>query len=1730
MGITNDYGYCAGHGTWSLELIWDLGVLQRITDVSRYSCFSELAADKPDWCREQNEHLKALSAVISVYFATGSSIRSRLCTEVCPAGESICAACAQIGLHKPLRKSLLQRIARAKRGTVTSLHSTNKKHLSSTRERILSNLGRTRRQRTRTMLSNANRLSLRLGAEVASLLTKVEGSWRDRNFPAFLQNLISAHEKGMLQIKNRTVDQSEDDTGLLSQALHDILTGISKALMNGTTRRRKLTRNEKLFYAALYNVKGPWAHSLVSGVMLGPSVDTTKKVRSELSQAFKPIWLEHGVKNVSSVFEVIQSLDSRFPGLSSAPGIIAEDATSLWRKIELERITKHDGVIVEDLTVRVWGLNNCCTHEFIIHSLEDLQKLMADCVADDVASYLYAWVWVPQVYHAPWFPLRIDITNNKFDRMQVFRWWRELDVACHTCGLLPIGHVGDGDARMRASSFYLMRELGNDTAIGPWLKERTGIKHKLLDFLKIAITVEGHKKLAFQDTMHLLWRWRRHLLTCKRAMHIGPGLFVNWRHLEGCPHLRGGDLKYTDKQNWAGTQRIFSLPTLLWLQSAMQADPEQHNYAGTIMFIWWGYQLQSAWYGDAGVDPLITIAHAASVLNGLLYWRFWVDKRALKKGAEGALEHYTIQQNFMTRETFLDTIISCSTRILMFVMYRDDPKLRKWKPVGNRVSSCFCEHLNQHIRSSETNTTAVTAWSAMNHVRHYIAQVQISAQADFDLPKGKRGMTHSVKAEGMAQSRADDAYWAALTDESISGTLDAAVASSNNWLQRECRFGDEIHLDDQADFFSHPCLHFPKMDCFRNYISPAGQAEPPVDFSWPTGGDDRDDIDESCEDIDVGDGHGTEQVPAAEPVDGLRETSECLAMFNEVLEYHQQPLKPGCDHDVTWRTLCTFNADFNGHSLNVCMQQHRATRFQTRALFSAHCETTRDMDEWDFIALNSDVAVCLDVEGTWAWRIANVEGIRRLKSEPSANAKLSAMETDTFPHKVSVHDMRASFCVRWYRECELDGMVLPGFQNAAHARISKGKCRKVYKEHNMTCCQKCCAEGSSGRTFYLPMHDDVTLAHEPVTEIPACIILDTVQMVKCDHHRNVWLLGCGNKEMVVKKFRASGGPAPPKLPPALVKTPAQAALATKQPKKAAQAQPQTAAVRYEPTFHIDNGAMHEKPVHDLIGHRVWVYWPHEESWYAGMVVRKHEIDAGCLQVKYDDGDQRWHSFGCDGAACEWGLCPEVPCGADGTPVAPVMEVSPSVPTTCTTSPMAEGHATQTAGTPLQPPFHANDCRMHGLPVGVLLGSKVWVYWPECGKWYLGKCTDVHAKDLGYLRVHYEDGQKEWHSFEAGPDGCLWGLAVENDSLTPATTPHEGQAVSKPETGDLAAHGAGVAPSLAGAAPPPFDTQDAVYHKLEPAELVGATLHVASAATGAWHKGVVTRLHANKVHLEVAFEEGRRAWHDLRPGGDPWGLACVCPEVHEALSLKGGLKPESLCLGDPEDVLVHRVWLGQEGRPKSARAVMRRRELRCMGPGMWLSGVAMEVCMDVVCARAGCHVVKQAFYGALVQSGRNGCEHRSPRYDERLRKWFQHAQAVWHKRKLLVIVHVHCGKAWSTALGNHWVLAVIDLDRKAFRYHDPLGPWGRTELYNDQRDQCISNLRFWIQAEHPMDWVRDAPVHEADTCPIQGNAFDCGIFSILYGVCEALDVPLSSLPFGQQHARVFREQLVAQLVH
>ena len=75
---------------------------------------------------------------------------------------------------------------------------------------------------------------------------------------------------------------------------------------------------------------------------------------------------------------------------------------------------------VDGLAVRVWGLDG---PERVVKSVAELKELLVKCSADDIASYIYIWLWVPQVSHAPWFPLRVEVTNNKFDRYQIFKGW-----------------------------------------------------------------------------------------------------------------------------------------------------------------------------------------------------------------------------------------------------------------------------------------------------------------------------------------------------------------------------------------------------------------------------------------------------------------------------------------------------------------------------------------------------------------------------------------------------------------------------------------------------------------------------------------------------------------------------------------------------------------------------------------------------------------------------------------------------------------------------------------------------------------------------------------------------------------------------------------------------------------------------------------------------------------------------------------------------------------------------------------------------------------------------------------------------------------------------------------------------------------------------------------------------------------------------------------------------------
>ena len=78
----------------------------------------------------------------------------------------------------------------------------------------------------------------------------------------------------------------------------------------------------------------------------------------------------------------------------------------------------------------------------------------------------------------------------------------------------------------------------------------------------------------------------------------------------------------------------------------------------------------------------------------------------------------------------------------------------------------------------QTNTAAVGAMAAVQHVKHYWAQIQVDAQAGFELPASKRGITRKVRAGCVTQQWAPEGYWDSLSNEAISAALGRGMASA----------------------------------------------------------------------------------------------------------------------------------------------------------------------------------------------------------------------------------------------------------------------------------------------------------------------------------------------------------------------------------------------------------------------------------------------------------------------------------------------------------------------------------------------------------------------------------------------------------------------------------------------------------------------------------------------------------------------------------------------------------------------------------------------------------------------------------------------------------------------------------------------------------------------------------------------------------------------------------------
>ena len=159
--------------------------------------------------------------------------------------------------------------------------------------------------------------------------------------------------------------------------------------------------------------------------------------------------------------------------------------------------------------------------------------------------------------------------------------------------------------------------------------------------------------------------------------------------------------------------------------------------------------------------------------------------------------------------------------------------------------------------------------------------------------------------------------------------------------------------------------------------------------------------------------------------------------------------------------------------------------------------------KWQHYDYNDDVAILVKTGDRHIWQIGNIEQIGYLRRVLPINAPQERIMnnfhlSEPFPKRVSIHDEKAVFTLRIYRECGNAGHVLQPSEN--HPECIN----------------------TPPFVFHLPMGET---SLEPAVWTQASSILTSVRMFKDPLHQRLWRLNTADRNPMMRLYRAeSGGP------------------------------------------------------------------------------------------------------------------------------------------------------------------------------------------------------------------------------------------------------------------------------------------------------------------------------------------------------------------------------------------------------------------------------------------------------------------------------------------------------------------------------------------------------------------------------------------------------------------------------
>ena len=409
---------------------------------------------------------------------------------------------------------------------------------------------------------------------------------------------------------------------------------------------------------------GPKVCAFVSDNLNGPHIDTIKRWHSKLSIRYDFSDLRNNVKILAEIYAMHKE---KLGIKGKVPYLKIEDETAIEPRPEYD----------QRLNI-VWGYcglkeNHECQDFYAIevgNKENAYEKLVKDMDSSTLAKNARAILINPLHKDLPRLVLHLQATCNTFTHHAVLRQWQMYDEFCRDL-LDPVlgpdmGKGSDGDSRRRKLFLAQSSDANSGSRYKPVpLSEGFIFSGKL----EQSALGEELKNLSDSDYIHNHKKLDNHLDYVSRDLRIGRysahrndirSVFENFsRHEHG---LRDEDVNKRDRQNWASAQRTAFPKVRACLQHIAQGTNTQRDPSvqGTMAYLEIVYCYMEIFISlEASLYE--RIKYAGKVVTFLGIWRNFILRNA----------DLSLKENFLTRETFLDVMLSAHTAVMVIAWFSE---------------------------------------------------------------------------------------------------------------------------------------------------------------------------------------------------------------------------------------------------------------------------------------------------------------------------------------------------------------------------------------------------------------------------------------------------------------------------------------------------------------------------------------------------------------------------------------------------------------------------------------------------------------------------------------------------------------------------------------------------------------------------------------------------------------------------------------------------------------------------------------------------------------------------------------------------------------------------------------------------------------------------------------------------------------------------------------------------